>query len=55
MTHEAHKRIITMQYTEEVIYDADGAEITRFRNHDDHTYDESGPEPLTDREIEDYL
>lgn len=53
--NEPFKRVVTMQYTEEVIYDADGVEVARFRNNDDYSYDESGPEPLTDREIEDYL
>lgn len=50
-----YKKVETLHYTEVVYYDDDGKEVTRVRNHDDHLYDESGPEPLTDEEREDYL
>ena len=50
-----YKETHTMQYTETVYYDADGVEIARERNHDDHTYDSSPAGDMTAQEIEDYI
>ena len=51
----AHKIIVTMQYTEVVYYDDDGNEVGRETMSDDHCYDSSPPEELTDEEREDWL
>lgn len=45
---------VTMQYTEEVYYDADGVEIARERIHDDHTYDTGPMMPVSADELADY-
>lgn len=44
---------VTMQYTEEVYYDADGVEIARNRIYDDSTYDIGPMEPMSADELAD--
>ena len=41
-------------YTESVVYDEDGNEVARFRNHDDYWYDTESSEEITPDELEDY-
>lgn len=55
MSGEPYKIRNTMQYTEIVYYAGDGVEVGRERVHDDHTYDASSPEPMTEQEIDDWI
>lgn len=52
MSHKIAQQIL---YTEIVYYNDDGNEVARERQHDDHLWDDNGPEELTDTEREDYL
>jgi hypothetical protein len=55
MTEHGHTKYTNiMQYTETVYLDADGVELGRQRNEDDHSYDATAPVPMTDEEVEDW-
>nr|DAQ47284.1 MAG TPA: hypothetical protein [Caudoviricetes sp.] len=51
----AHKISERRQYTEVVYYDDGGNEVGRETMCDDHGYDSSPPEELTEQEREDWL
>jgi hypothetical protein len=49
-----YKIIEQRMYTEVVFYNDDGTEAGRETHFDDHLYDSSGKESLTDSEMEDW-